>query len=531
MLKWQLGPSLRRSTAARMGRKTAFKLSLDNRNSIRRQIEFAHKYFPNDTEQLKVLPISSTDWTSEYRTSGNSRIIIIDFEQINAVNFLFLQRIRLEAPIFHFVEFNIRASELLLGQNRTKAAIRLSQVTISHLRKYAEHHGNNTTFPRPFSVEGLEASLPIIKHVIPSFIFGHEFGHHIYGDNHERIISAIRDSYERTEKTRSSDDEPNIWFSHHFGLDMEYTIYKDKLHTTATRQSRYIKIFNQLKEQIIEESFSDLIGLYACIEQCINFKITLGELIMSLFSIFEGIEQLRLLRHFTEDLSVSRERKLVTLKHSKTPARIAILTDMMYRIAIGEVSAPKEFREYLSPLENTPFEADRIINGLSRSSLTLERALLESLKETKSSTLKKFDWLRKEIESIKKQSGQFILNNIYDQTLRAWNVPSYIVNQREMIKWKPKENNPKNFEMSHQIGFGNSCKIISYCLISPMETNNKYGITQENLELNNTEHNLAMARVSRIISRAQTLPDAEEDKLFKAHPSRKYKSRKIKKRK
>lgn len=239
MLKWQLGPALRRDVASRMRRNSAFHLTLESRNIIRRTIKYFTTHYPETMNTLKVLPISSTDWTSEYRTSGNSDIIVIDFEQINALRFSFALRSKLEHPIFHFIEFNIRASELLLGLRRPEAAKQLANASLHFLRQYSQIHGDSSSFPRPISIDGLTTAIPVIEHIIPSFIIGHEFGHHAYGERFEPIIAALKDTYEATEKTATTfDGGPAVTFAH-VGIDTEYTIDNARLFGTAQRQLRH----------------------------------------------------------------------------------------------------------------------------------------------------------------------------------------------------------------------------------------------------------------------------------------------------
>ena len=90
-------------------------------------------HFPGVLEDLRILPISTAEWTSELRTFDGISAIIFDVEQVNALDFLCARQMAAEHPIFHFNEHLIRAAELLLGLVEDEAAIRIANVNFEFL--------------------------------------------------------------------------------------------------------------------------------------------------------------------------------------------------------------------------------------------------------------------------------------------------------------------------------------------------------------------------------------------------------------
>src|SRR5260221_8011249 len=109
--KW-LGPQLRERLKSRLVRRRAFSVRAQDRRTIRNIRAALELHFPGVLEDLRILPISTAEWTSELRTFDGISAIIFDVEQVNALDFLCARQMAAEHPILHFNEHLIRAAEL-----------------------------------------------------------------------------------------------------------------------------------------------------------------------------------------------------------------------------------------------------------------------------------------------------------------------------------------------------------------------------------------------------------------------------------
>jgi hypothetical protein len=107
MSVWSLGHEIRAELKKRIRRTKAFNVGIEDRNNLR-EVWSLFKKLHLDTDKLRIAAISSTEWMSEYRTISGRSIVLIDFEQINALGFQLALRIKRELPIFHFVEYLAR---------------------------------------------------------------------------------------------------------------------------------------------------------------------------------------------------------------------------------------------------------------------------------------------------------------------------------------------------------------------------------------------------------------------------------------
>ncbi|NVJ91536.1 MAG: hypothetical protein HWE34_07750 [Methylocystaceae bacterium] len=513
---WQLGPEIRQNLALRMGRTTAFSISLDQRNFIRRQVNRLRNEFPNELQNLKILPVSTVEWTSEYRTSQGNHILVIDFEQINALNFLYSLRAKIEHPIFHFLEFSIRASELLLSENQPNAALRISQGVHQTLLKYAEINGEAPHFPRPIMVQTLATTIPILKHVIPCFVFGHEFGHHIYRNEFKTFpVDEINRAYEETQQSVPIFKNGPSFFYPHVGPDVEYNIVGNKLNGAALRQSRNFQIHNILKGQIIEEAFSDIIGLYLTIYECIEYGISCEELFLFVLTIFENIEQLSILRNLTNQLGVERQEKIITFKPPKASARFFILLNIIKKIAKKKIDAPIEIQNFLSPLQQGQNNSGTKRGGILRNAMTAQRAILDVVGETKNSMIQRFGM---DSTTFYKKSSDLTLKlakSIIEQNLGPWKVPDKIVDLNKMLRWKNSNNYLKDFEETSLIAYGCATKHIVQSQIDSEAYVMENGKTYETFINEDKVFNLNLVRLPRIFARQQNIPHLDSKEFHK----------------
>lgn len=274
-------------------------------------------------------------------------------------------------------------------------------------------------------------------------------------------------------------------------------------------------MIDDLKEQIIEESFSDIMGLYTCVDACIKFGIDLSHLIISLFSILEGVEQLRVLRNMIDSLAVQRSRKLVIFQHPKTPARFLILFEMLNKIAKQEVPAPAGVYDYLSPLKTNPIDLSGLNSGLHRSSMTAERSLLETLNETKETIVRRFGWTLQQFENAPLKPEDIMRKHIIEQNLKAWMVPDNLMEEHSLLNWDHSESSLQDFEDGSLIGFGNACKLISKTLISPNDADDRHPTHIHCTPLETIDSIYRLVRDPRIVARNQILPELHQVSLHR----------------
>jgi len=174
-----LGPDSRKRLKARLIRRPAFSVRARDRSNVRKIRASLEMYFPGALDDLKILPISSAEWTSELRAFDGISAIIFDVEQVNALDFLCSRQMAVEHPIFHFNEHLIRAAELLVGLGEEDAAVRIANLNFGHLVRYSKHRNAFPAIPRPMSIDSLMKLPTLMEAITPAFVLGHEIGHYL----------------------------------------------------------------------------------------------------------------------------------------------------------------------------------------------------------------------------------------------------------------------------------------------------------------------------------------------------------------
>ncbi len=182
----------------RLNRTVSSSLNLHQRDILRECCDEAFELYGAGSRDICVMPISTTDWSSELRRIGGKPVVVLDMEQINAMSYLVYREICVDRPIFQYCEYMIRISELLAELNEVDAALSVVQLNHNRLSQYARDCGSYPGLSRPMFFGGIEALQIFLARVLPSFILGHEIGH--VGESQREIFkdafAAIENCWE-----------------------------------------------------------------------------------------------------------------------------------------------------------------------------------------------------------------------------------------------------------------------------------------------------------------------------------------------
>lgn len=174
----QISVSLERSLRRRINRIDSLSIKKEDFERTAHVLKLMDAVYPNFTSDLFILEISSTEFSSEFRLSGEQRIIVFDHEQVNSLNWFVNLNLKIEHPIFHYNEFMIRSGELLASWGEIQAAKRIHERIEEAWRSY--NSAITTPYPywRPFYPDGLKSVSRVVDYLAHSFVLGHEIGHH-----------------------------------------------------------------------------------------------------------------------------------------------------------------------------------------------------------------------------------------------------------------------------------------------------------------------------------------------------------------
>jgi hypothetical protein len=323
-------------------------------------------HFPGALGDLRILPISTAEWTSELRTFDGISAIIFDLEQVNALDFLCAHQMAVEHPIFHFNEYLIRAAELLLGLGEDESAIRIANVNFEWLVRYSQHHKAFPAIPRPMSIVGLLKLPDLLESTTPAFLLGHEIGHYL---SDRRLgptewFSAIEGWWRKAEVFEMKSGPafarfivPSILQKlDDNGLPCGNIVFGTKLMASM----------KEIQQSLIAESQADFVAIYVATIVAAKNKIDASDLFTFLLCGLVGLEQHLILRRLVERLPRSRERAAIELEFSRLHSRIFMLGRIIHAIRTRELEISKEISTYWRGLPR------QIANQIS-SSMKLEK--------------------------------------------------------------------------------------------------------------------------------------------------------------
>jgi hypothetical protein len=297
-------------------------------------------------DDLRILPISSAEWTSELRTFDGVSAIIFDVEQTNALNFLCARQIAAEHPIFHFNEHLIRAAELLVGLGEEEAAIRVANVNFGFLVRYSRHHKEFPIIPRPMSVDGLLKLPNLLESITPAFLLGHEIGHYLS----ERRLGPIAwfeavERWWREAEVLEAKSGPN--FARFIVPSILQKLDDRGLPSgNITFGTKMVLSMKEIERSLIAESQADFFAVYTATILAIESKISASDLFRFLLLGLVGLEQHLILRRLVERVPRARERAAIELEFSRLHSRIFMLGRIVHGIRKLELEIDQEIHSY-----------------------------------------------------------------------------------------------------------------------------------------------------------------------------------------
>jgi hypothetical protein len=321
---WLLGSKLRNDLRPRIRRHRAFSVSIRHRRLIRTVWTFLAQAIPGWTEAIRVIPLSSLEWTSECRLLGRTSIIVFDVEQANALGLLASLVLQRERPIYHQMEFLIRASEMLLSLGEIEYALLCTQQNFSELSAYAIRTGTYPDLQRPKTIyfDNFSEFSGILNQVIPGFVLAHEIGHAIFRqstpDNPiwKRIVENWQhDAYE--------DDGSGLVFPRFERPDVEMYFNEAGLPTRcAIKGLDKVEHEAKLQTQMKEELFADFFAFCATSHIARIINISPRQLFLCICLTLETSERLLILRRLVARISRGAARSVVRFEAPTVPSRI-----------------------------------------------------------------------------------------------------------------------------------------------------------------------------------------------------------------
>lgn len=318
--------------------------------------------YPNFTSDLFILEISSTEFSSEFRLSGEQRIIVFDHEQVNSLNWFVNLNLKIEHPIFHYNEFMIRSGELLASWGEIQAAKRIHERIEEAWRSY--NSAITTPYPywRPFYPDGLKSVSRVVDYLAHSFVLGHEIGHHFQTlEPNDDIILAktIADAYHADAMFEPSQSGSGPKFASFFRPPIDVKLNEDGVFDgQATRGRFLIGSLDQINEQQKSELFCDYFAFLAISLNSASRSVPHSDVIRSLVLCIEGLEKLTYLTKTMLRTPRLTRRCAVRFDDGHGKLRIGFLLYLMEMSRTSNPKVPATLHDYWSKI--TPESAKLI---------------------------------------------------------------------------------------------------------------------------------------------------------------------------
>jgi hypothetical protein len=342
----------RRKLKSLYRRKTAGRVRLRDRVSIRRTIDFLTSEYKFDREDQSLVPVSTLEWSSTSFAFGEKRIVLLDVEQANAVSLLLAKNLLLERPIFPYVEFMIRASEAFHSSGQAGTALLVAKKANDRLRSYARAHGQLPYIPRPMAAkqslfDGILADL-----VLP-FVVGHELGHLTAGrsEHQSKEIDWVNAKYDehRLEPGRFNE------VKHERFLKPECVQKFDqqgKFQGDILLGTKFAKRFDHIRRLQLGEVHSDFWGLLALTNNAAAAQVEPELAATMVIGILEYSEMLMGLKRLMPRLPKRGSATNVTFEHSALGLRRFMLIEAIDAIRSNKLAVPDPVRAYWQSLSD-----------------------------------------------------------------------------------------------------------------------------------------------------------------------------------
>lgn len=337
-----------RAIKARLHRRPAFTVDLDERRAIRAVRSLVSDLMPDRGEALHLVPISSMQAASTVTTGGATRVAIIDIEQANALSFLMAREYWHERPIFSYVEFMIRAAETLYDDGEADLALAVSSRTNRRLRDYAAHHDALPEVPRPQVID--PTLIPLMQsYLILRFVAGHEMGHLLQATGAADLpaFAAARRHYDahRFEDSRFGDAEA-IYDRYVKPISIQKFDDTGQFAGDATRGQDLMGRYERIVAQQQREVEADILGLIAATGAAAEAGLHPDAVFSVLVDLLEHCEFLMVLSTVLPQLPRGQKRGAIAPRMSSLVARKTVLVKAVVDAAAGEDWVPEVVADY-----------------------------------------------------------------------------------------------------------------------------------------------------------------------------------------
>lgn len=319
-------------------------------------LNFLGRTFPLESSKMKVMPVSTVEWTSEIRRIDGIPIIIYDVEQANALGYSLIRTLCQDRPIFQYSEYLVRASEALFCLGDKEAALRVAQVNDSRLTSYGKFHGvGDGRLPRPIDVGAVELVFQLLNsHVHAAFLLGHEVGHVIIKERPDSpAFQFIHDVWNAncTSSSQQGEGGAAIHFQKFIDPTVSINFNDEGLPSGgAVRSMHYAKNLKAMIQSFVDESLCDYVGILASTDVAIKYKIEAEHLLQSLLVMQDCMERHLLLRRIVERLPREPCRSTISFEPTKAHARCFLIFHIVLALGNGDLSCSSEIKRYWSGL-------------------------------------------------------------------------------------------------------------------------------------------------------------------------------------
>lgn len=506
---WLLGKIQRSRIRNRLRRIPAFSVGSEDRKTLRQTYGILNSGHAELIENIRVLPVSTLEWSSECRLSAGVPVVIYDIEQVNSLNFLHSLTSRFERPIFHQTEYLIRASESLLASGNIEASILCARHNYQELKQYAERSNTYPVINRPWYYGEQDKMIDEMANIIPAFVLSHEVGHAVYRKNEPQCFELknfIRNLWEdgEMEPSRFSPAQQTSRFQL---PDIVFHINEHgRPGRLAIRGTDKMSRMPDEKETMLEENFADYFAFYTTTIASKQSGLEPERLFNALYTTLENAERLLLLRRIIGRLPDTARTSAVRFESSKLRSRLyGILALIRESIKENTLIHPevtqywkKSSENFINFIQSSETEDFLIHNG-DRSEVFCRAGVHVGLggelnnEKTRDERLNRY-----------KEMGPLAGNMIH---LHAHGeVPSKILDISKHDQWTTEKN-----QMDPSIiGFACAVSIVSSCVTHheqiDSDTLSDYDVELRSAKSNISELSMAI-RKPRIIARWQEFND------------------------
>lgn len=342
---------------ANLHRRPAFRVTRKERVAIRAAREMVLRLAPSAAERCHLLPISSMQWSSVTMGVGDESIAIVDLEQANALSFFMARTDWLEHPIFTYVEFMIRAAEVLYDDGDLVLAYRVAHRANRRLQAYARTGTMWPNIPRP---QAINADLPrfMESHAVLRGITAHELAHvmqNIGTCEAEPIFDAAEEAYHSAKYEEGRFAEGMI-FNRYSKPDIIQKFVNGGFYDgDITLGVRLAERDNEITRYQINEVQADAIGLIAMTEAAASVDYDPEKLFRISLSNVEITEYLVALRRILPRLPRRTRDGHVLLQDSTLSARQSTIVRFVQILRDRPELAP-EVAAYWSELSQSTID-------------------------------------------------------------------------------------------------------------------------------------------------------------------------------